>query len=182
MGVRHGGGTEIGTISCGGGILQGGGGGEQLLASCMHGCSHVDVSGVIPYQAAEEAESTTKHRLVMNVAVNKQLNEVRQACVYIVQYGSPSLCERVVVGAGSCYRGQYPLCRQCRCGQASLDSAHKVAHPWAIFSLALALVPLCPPVCRRPRVSAGSRSIGMRLSPVLGARPDGPPKHALPRH
>lgn len=27
-------------------------------------------------QAAEEAESTTKHRLVMNVAVNKQLNEV----------------------------------------------------------------------------------------------------------
>jgi hypothetical protein len=75
----------------------------------MYGCSHVDVSVVIHYQAAEEAESTTKHRLVMNVAVNKQLNEVRQ-CV-CVQYGSPGPCERVVVGAGSCYRGQYPLHR-----------------------------------------------------------------------
>jgi hypothetical protein len=70
----------------------------------MYGCSHVDVSVVIPYQAAEEAESTTKHRLVMNVAVNKQLNEVRQ-CV------CTGPCERVVVGAGSCYRGQYPLHR-----------------------------------------------------------------------
>ena len=113
MGIRHGGGTEIGAISCGGGILHGDGGrggGKQLRASSMHGCSHVDVSGVIHYQAAEEAESTTKHRLVMNVAVNKQLNEVRQACV-CVQYGSRGPCERVVVGAGSCHRGQYPLHR-----------------------------------------------------------------------
>ena len=65
--------------------MHGGGGGgdvgKQFRASSMycsmHECSHVDVFGVIPDQAAEEAESTTKHRLVMNVAVNKQLNEVR---------------------------------------------------------------------------------------------------------